>query len=97
MPAMILLRIEAEASGTPKPCDSKGLFAMTYGQCEFWNAVSAPAVSVRCLPIAALRAALDYSKTVGQSRGAFRERTQLANKFRTASSHKTRGHFAHAC
>ena len=97
MPAMILLRSEAEASGTPKSCDLKGLFAMTYGQCEFWNTVSAPAVSVRCLPIAALRAAGDYSKTMGQSRRAFRRRTKLAAKFRTASPHKTRGHFAHAC
>jgi len=60
---------------------------MTYSNREFWNTVPAPAVSVTCLPIAALRAAADYSKTMGQSRRAFRRCTQLANKFRTASSH----------
>src|SRR6267154_2214463 len=58
IPVMILLRSEAEASGTPKSCELKGLFAMTYRTQSKWNRAVAPAVSVRCLPIAALRAGL---------------------------------------
>src|SRR5260221_3990084 len=97
MPATILLRREGKASRTPRPGDLRTLLAMTYGMCEFWNTVHAPAVSVRCLLFAAFRGAGNSQQIVGQFVGASGTSSRPATKFRTASSHKTRGHFAHAC
>jgi len=58
---------------------------MTYGNREFGNTVSAPAVSVRCLPIAALRVAPELFENYGTiSRGipqAYATCEQIPDRF----------------